>query len=114
LGEIKGDWRNSRNILLAMDPDVNRLDVLAHSKTILCDTSLRNTINLGDDLILASISAENLIAVLELVLGVASTSEPESRDEAICSLASARIDVHCVQGNSSSRVGDEANELMRH
>lgn len=109
LREVVGRGASARNHLLAVDPDVDRLDVGAGEETVLGGTRARNTVDLGDGAVVASVAGENVAAVLEpVLLGI---SKADDGDEAVCHLASAGVNVHGVESDGSTVVGGVTTNL---
>ena len=94
-----------------MHPDINRLHVLAHRQPVLRDPRLGHAVDLRHHAVLASVPAQYVVAVLELVLLVAAPAESEGRYDPVRRLARAGVDVHRVEGHGGARVRHEADKL---
>jgi hypothetical protein len=107
------DRRHAGDILLALDPDVDRLHVGAGRDVVLGLDGLLNPVNLCDDIVLARVAGQDLAAVFKLVLGISAAPQADGCDDAVRHGACAGVDVHCVQGDGGAVVGGEADELRR-
>lgn len=109
LREVIGRRTSARDHLLAVDPDVDRLDVGARKETVLGGTRTRNTVDLGDGAVVACVASEDVTTVLEpVLLGVA---KADDGNEAVSHLASAGVNVHGIESDSSTAVGGVATDL---
>lgn len=111
LAKVIGWWRSSGDDLLAVDPDVDRLNISASQKTVLGRACLGHTVDFRDNPVFACVATENVRSVFEFVLLVAATAETHGCDDAVCDFAGARVSVHCVEGDGGSWVGCESDKL---
>lgn len=108
------DRRHAGDILLTLDPGVDRLHVRPGCDVALGQDGLLNAVDLCDDVELSCVPRQDLAAVFKLVLSVSTTAQADSCDDAVRDSAGARVDVHRKQRNCGSVVGSEANELWKY
>ena len=111
LREVISGRRDARNILLGLDPDIDRLDVGAGEDALLRGARRRDAVDLSHDAVVAGVAREDVSAVLELVLRVAAAAETDGGDDAVCHGACARVDVHGVEGDGGAGVRGIADDL---
>lgn len=109
LREVVGRRKGSRNLLLAVNPDVDRLYVGASQETVLGGTRSRNPVDLGDSAVVACVAGENVGTVLKpVLLGVTKANDG---DYPVSNLASAGVNVHGVESDGSTVVGGITTDL---
>lgn len=105
------DRRHTGDILLTLDPDVDRLHVCPGSDVVLGQDGLLNPVDLCNDEEFSCVPRQNLAAIFKLVLRVSTAAQADSCNDAIGDCAGAGVDVHRKQRDRGSVVGREADEL---
>lgn len=109
--EVHGRGLGAGNQQLALDPVGDWGDVGSDLESVAGGVgSGRNAVDLGLDVVLASVLGEHVGTVLELVLLVATTTHGDSGDDAVGDGAGAGLDIASVQHKAGLVVGREADE----
>lgn len=109
--EVIGRRLDPRYVLLALDPDVDWLNVRPRDKPIFGVKCLGDAIYLGNNVVLSHVPRENISSVFEPILLVGTTSESQARENTVCDLSSTGVDVPGIERKGGSVVGREPQNL---